>query len=71
MTIIKLTKQKHNISLAIWQLARFVETFIYGSAFILRMNRSAKNPPHRQQAKLKTMHITNFYFELSTLYSFP
>jgi len=38
----------HNIGLAIWRLTFFVETFVQGSAFVLRMNFSAKNPPHRQ-----------------------
>jgi hypothetical protein len=34
------------MGLAIWRLTRFVETFVQGSAFVLRMNSSAENPPH-------------------------
>jgi len=41
----------HNIGLAIWRLTCFVETFVQGSAFVLRMNFSAKIPALRQAAK--------------------
>lgn len=37
--------------LALWGLPCFVETFVQGSTFVLRMNISAKNPPQRQAAK--------------------
>jgi len=39
---------RHNIVLAIWRAKCFVETFVDKQTFILRMNISAKNPPHRQ-----------------------
>jgi len=41
-------KTPYNIGLAIWRLTCFVEKFVQGSAFVLRINGSAKNPPHRQ-----------------------
>jgi len=40
-----------NSGLALWGLTCFVETFVQGSTFVLRMNISAKNPPQRQAAK--------------------
>jgi hypothetical protein len=41
----------HNIGLAIWRLKCFYETFVQGSTFVLLLNFSAKNPPHRQAEK--------------------
>ncbi len=43
-------KTAHNIGLAIWRLTCLIETFVQGSAFVLRMDFSAKNLPHRQAA---------------------
>lgn len=40
----------YNIRLAIWRANGFVETFVVNRTFVLRMNVSAKNPPHRQPA---------------------
>jgi hypothetical protein len=40
-----------NSSFALWGLTCFVETFVQGSAFVLRMNFSAENPPQRKAAK--------------------
>lgn len=37
-----------NIGFALWGLTCFVETFVQGSNFVLRMNSSAKNPPQRK-----------------------
>jgi hypothetical protein len=39
-----------NSGLALWGLMCFVETFVQGSTFVLRMNISAKIPPQRQAA---------------------
>lgn len=39
-----------NSGFALWGLTCFVETFVQGSAFVLRMNSSAKNPPQRKAA---------------------
>lgn len=41
----------HNSGLAKGGLTCFVETFVQGSTFVLRMNFSAKNPALRQAAK--------------------
>lgn len=41
----------HNSSLAKGGLTYFVETFVLGSTFVLRMNFCAKNPALRQAAK--------------------
>jgi len=40
-----------NSGFALWGLTYFVETFVQGSKFVLRMNSSAKNPPQRKAAK--------------------
>ena len=40
-----------NSTLAIGGVSCFVETFVQGSTFVLRMNFSAKNPALRQAAK--------------------
>lgn len=40
-----------NSGFALWGLTCFVETFVQGSAFVLRMNSSAENPPQRKAAK--------------------
>lgn len=40
-----------NSGFALWGLTSFVETFVQGSTFLLRMNSSAKNPPQRKAAK--------------------
>lgn len=40
-----------NSGFALWGLTCFVETFVQSSAFVLRMNSSAKNPPQRKVAK--------------------
>lgn len=40
-----------NSGFALWGLTCFVETFVQGSTFLLRMNSSAKNPPQRKAAK--------------------
>ena len=40
----------HNSSLAKGGLTYFVETFVLGSTFVLRMNFCAKNPALRQAA---------------------
>ena len=50
-----------NSSFALWGLTCFVETFVQGSTFLLRMNSSAKNPPQRKAAKrqdVKKLHFT-------------
>lgn len=39
-----------NSGFALWGLTCFVETFVQGSTFVLRMNSSAKNPPQRKAA---------------------
>jgi len=39
-----------NSGLAKGGLSCFVETFVQGSTFLLRMNSSAKNPPQRKAA---------------------
>lgn len=39
-----------NSSFALWGLTCFLETFLQGSTFVLRMNSSAKNPPQRKAA---------------------
>jgi hypothetical protein len=44
-------KPAHNSGFALWGLAFFVETFVQGSIFLLRMNSSAKNPPQRKAAE--------------------
>jgi hypothetical protein len=41
----------YNSGLALWGLTCFVETFVQGSTFVLRMNICAKDPPQRQAAK--------------------
>jgi hypothetical protein len=46
-----ITKPAGNIGLAIWRLKCFYETFVQGSTFVLLLNFSAKNPPHRQAEK--------------------
>ena len=43
-------KTSANIVLAIGGLNGFVSTEVQGSAFVLRLNFSAKNPTHRQYA---------------------
>jgi len=45
MTGIKTTA---NSGFALWGLTYFVKTFVHSSAFVLRMNSSAKNPPQRK-----------------------
>lgn len=40
-----------NSGFALWGLTCFVERFVQGSTFVLRMNSSAKNPPQRKAAK--------------------
>jgi hypothetical protein len=42
-----------NIGLAIWRLKCFYETFVQGSTLGILLNFCAKNPPHRQAAKIK------------------
>lgn len=44
-------KTTANSGFALWGLTCFVETFVQGSTFLLRMNSSAKNPPQRKAAK--------------------
>lgn len=44
-------KPAHNRGLAKGGLTFFVETFVQGSAVVLRMNSSAKNPALRQARK--------------------
>lgn len=44
-----------NSGFALWGLMCFVETFVQGSTFELRMNISAKNPPQRQAANRQTV----------------
>jgi hypothetical protein len=44
-------KTPYNSGLAIWRAKCFVETFVVKQTFVLRMNNSAINPPHRQAAK--------------------
>jgi hypothetical protein len=44
-------KSAYNSGLAKGGLMCFVETFVRGSVFVLRMNFSAKNPALRQAAK--------------------
>lgn len=39
-----------NSGFALWGLTCFVETFVQGSTFLLRINISAKNPPQRKAA---------------------
>ena len=46
-----MNKTAHNSGFALWGLTYFVETFVQGSTFVLRMNSSAKNPPQRKAAK--------------------
>lgn len=46
-----LRKTTANIGFALWGLTCFVETFVNGSTYVLRMNSCTKNPPHRQAAK--------------------
>ena len=41
----------YNSGFALWGLTCFVETFLQGSTFELRMNNRAKNPPQRKAAK--------------------
>lgn len=43
-------KTAHNSGFALWGLKCFVETFVQGSTLVLRMNRTAKNPPQRKAA---------------------
>ena len=40
-----------NSGFALWGLTCFVETFVQGSTFVLRMNSIAKIPPQRKAAK--------------------
>jgi hypothetical protein len=40
-----------NSGFALSGLKCFLETFVQGSTFLLRMNSSAKNPPQRKAAK--------------------
>ena len=49
----------HNSSLAKGGLTYFVETFVLGSTFVLRMNFCAKNPALRQAAKRCAICYTN------------
>ena len=46
----RLKKAAANIVLAIGGLNGFVSTEVLNSTFVLRINRSAKNPAHRQYA---------------------
>lgn len=41
-------KTAANIGFALWGLTSFVEAFVQGSIFVLRMNISAENPPQRK-----------------------
>lgn len=43
-------KTAYNSGFALWGLTCFVETYLQDSAFVLRMNSSAKNPPQRKAA---------------------
>jgi hypothetical protein len=47
----KVENTSHNSGLAKGGLTCFVETFLQGSIFVLRMNICAKNPALRQAAK--------------------
>ena len=54
LTICKVDRKESrtaNMGLAKGGLTCFVETFVQGSTFVLRMNFSAKNPALRQAAK--------------------
>lgn len=53
MTTNTTEKEAHtpNSGFALWGLTCFVETFVQGSTFVLRMNCSANNPPQRKAAK--------------------
>ena len=52
-----------NSGFALWGLTCFVETFVQGSTFVLRMNISAKNPPQRKAAKRCIQYIFRTYAE--------
>lgn len=47
----KQIKTAGNSGFALWGLTCFVEPFVQGSTFVLRMNICAKNPPQRKAAK--------------------
>lgn len=51
MAEIRFTKDRKptaNRGFALWGLTCFVEAFVQGSTFLLRMNSSARNPPQRK-----------------------
>ena len=52
-------KAAHNSGLAKGGGSCFVETFVQGSTFLLRMNFCAKNPALRQAAKRYTTFYEN------------
>ena len=56
-------KTATNSGFALWGLTCFVETFVQGSAFVLRMNSSAKNPPQRKAANRYTQLYGDRNFE--------
>jgi len=53
-------KTTANSGFALWGLTCFVETFVQGSTFLLRMNSIAKNPPQRKAAKRQAVKKVRF-----------
>ena len=51
----------HNSSLAKGGLTYFIETFVLGSTFVLRMNFCAKNPALRQAANRQAVKKLTFF----------
>jgi len=51
----------YNSGFALWGLTCFVETFVQGSTFVLRMNGSAKTPPQRKAAKRQAVKKVIFF----------
>ena len=44
------TSTAGNSGFALWGVMCFVETFVQGSTFVLRIKSSSKNPPQRKAA---------------------
>ncbi|HNR21168.1 MAG TPA: hypothetical protein PKN75_12975 [Bacteroidia bacterium] len=61
----KTIKPATNISLGIWRLKCFYETFVQGSTVVILLNFCAKIPPHRQAEKRQDVKkLKNYSYEL-------
>ena len=59
--IIRKEKTTANSGFALWGLTCFLETFVQGSTFVLRMNSSAKNPHNAKPQNV----VCNIFSELT------